>query len=108
MTIVSYETRHYDRTPQLAYLNLSYALGMVLGGLGAAPIAAFAGPRSTLLVAAALQLVGCFIAYSLGKLYFNVTSLDLCDDTAPDAFNELFDDTFLSPRRSKCIHKKGN
>lgn len=66
MMVVALETGERDRTAQLAYLNLSYCLGLVAGGAIGASLANSIGPRGTLIVASAIQLVGCFVAFGLG------------------------------------------
>lgn len=67
MMVVSLEIGERHRTAQLAYLNLSYGLGLVAGGAIGACLADSLGPRGTLIVASALQLCGCFLAFLLGK-----------------------------------------
>jgi len=65
--LVCYETSDEKRTPAIAYLNLSYGLGMFVGGLVGAFISAIAGPRGALLVAAAIQIAGCFLSFTLDR-----------------------------------------
>lgn len=66
MMVVSLETGERHRTAQLAYLNLSYCVGLVGGGAVGASMANTVGPRGTLVVASAIQLCGCFLSFSLG------------------------------------------
>lgn len=67
MMVVALETGERHRTAHLAYLNLSYCVGLITGGVIGASLANSVGPRGTLIVAAALQLCGCFLAFFLGK-----------------------------------------
>ncbi|KAL8439081.1 hypothetical protein Efla_007768 [Eimeria flavescens] len=65
MMVVALEIGEQHRTAHLAYLNLSYCVGLVAGGAVGASMAAAVGPRGTLIVAAAIQLCGCFLAFLL-------------------------------------------
>ena len=67
MMVVSLETGERDRTANLAYLNLSYGAGLITGGVVGATMANWFGPRGTLIVASAMELCGCLLAFSLGK-----------------------------------------
>ncbi|KAL8272345.1 hypothetical protein Esti_003635 [Eimeria stiedai] len=66
MMVVSLEVGGRHRTAHLAYLNLSYCVGLVAGGAIGATLANAVGPRGTLVVASAIQLCGCFLAFLLG------------------------------------------
>ncbi|PFH36781.1 transporter, major facilitator family protein [Besnoitia besnoiti] len=64
--LVCLETDEKHRTPSIAYLNLSYGVGMIAGGFVGALASAFLGARGTLLVSGVIQLFGCFLAFALG------------------------------------------
>nr|PIM02043.1 transporter, major facilitator family protein [Toxoplasma gondii COUG] len=66
--LVCLETDEKHRTPSIAYLNLSYGGGMVLGGFLGALVSSFLGARGTLLVSGVIQICGCFLAFALDGL----------------------------------------
>lgn len=67
LLLVCFETDSTRRTPYIAYLNLSYGLGMVLGGFTGALVSTVVGPRGTLLVSGGIQICGCFATFALGE-----------------------------------------
>ena len=110
MMVVALETGEKSRTAHLAYLNLSYCVGLVAGGAIGAALANSIGPRGTLIVASTIQLVGCFVAFRLGKRSAAVrqkwhslphASLASASPTRigipSDEFNELFNAPHLLP-----------
>nr|CEL68145.1 TPA: Major facilitator family protein, putative [Neospora caninum Liverpool] len=66
--LVCLETDEKRRTPSIAYLNLSYGGGMVLGGIIGALVSSFLGARATLLVSGVIQICGCCFAFALDSL----------------------------------------
>lgn len=106
MMVVSLEVGETSRTAHLAYLNLSYCVGLVAGGAIGASLANSIGPRGTLIVASAVQLVGCFVAFGLGTSHAVARQgrLPLIHTRpASEEFNELFNAPHSLPDLSMLI-----